>query len=68
MWVTTRFQYSGQTIVGQVTAQCIQGDLISIDNLVKIEDGSVLSGGEFTYGSEMPTNIPSATLSIIQIQ
>ncbi len=45
------------TLSGQTIVQCAQGDLISIKGLES-----------FTYGIYVQTNIPSATLSIIQIQ
>ena len=55
------FTYSGydiHTTSGQTAVQCLQGDQISVVN----------TGGPFTYGNSWPTNVPSATLSIIQIQ
>lgn len=47
-----------RTVSGQTTVQCLQGDLISAVN----------TGGAFSFGFGQPTNVPSATLSIIQIQ
>ena len=67
------------TLTGQTTVQCSQGDLISIDNLSSL--GGFISSYPISYGYNLygvnqdqtdviyqPTNIPSATLSIIQIQ
>ena len=63
------------TFSGQTTVQCTQGDLISIDNVSF--DGyynTTQFSGVFSYGVinppyyNQPTNVPSATLSIIQIQ
>ena len=48
-----------QPIICQTTVHCFQGDQISIVNYF---------GNQFSYGQYVPTNIPSATLSIIQIQ
>ena len=48
-----------QPITGQTTARFFQGDQISIVNYF---------GSQFSYGNIIPTNVPSATLSIIQIQ
>jgi hypothetical protein len=47
------------SVSGQTTVQCIQNDLISIKNA---------TGTYFNLGESVPTNFPSATLSIIQIQ
>ena len=56
------FQFSGtQTgaLSGQIIEQCTAGDSISIKNV---------STGAFSIGSFVPTNAPSATISILQIQ
>jgi len=46
------------TLSGQTLVNCSAGDVISLNNV---------SGFSFTYGNSMPTNVPSATLSILQI-
>jgi hypothetical protein len=60
------------TFSGQTTAQCFQGDLISIDDVSRSDGYDPIAAayydGSISYGSDTPTNIPSATLSIIQIQ
>jgi hypothetical protein len=48
---------SRETLSGQTTVYCTQDDLISVQ-----------SAGAFSFGFNDPTNIPSATFSIIQIQ
>ena len=56
------FQFSGtQTgaLSGQIIEQCTAGDSISIKNV---------STEAFSIGSLVPTNAPSATISILQIQ
>ena len=67
--------YVSLTLSGQTIVQCTQGDLVSIDNVSF--DGYIpitQFSGVFSYGVinppyyNQPTNVPSATLSIIQIQ
>ena len=49
---------STTTLSGQTLVNCSVGDAISLNNV---------SGFSFTYGNNMPTNVPSATLTILQI-
>jgi hypothetical protein len=49
---------STTTLSGQVIANCFAGDVVSLKNL---------GGYTFSYGNGLPTNAPSATLSILQI-
>lgn len=43
---------------GQVLVNCLAGDVITVKNV---------TGFSFTYGNNLPTNAPSATISILQI-
>ena len=56
------FQFGGTqtgSLSGQIIEHCTAGDSISIKNV---------SAGAFSIGSFVPTNAPSATISILQIQ
>ena len=56
------FQFGGTqtgSLSGQIIEHCTAGDSISIKNV---------STGAFSIGSFVPTNAPSATISILQIQ
>jgi hypothetical protein len=47
------------TFSGQMTAHCNQGDTLQLENAL---------GSPFSYGSSTPTNAPSASFTVLQIQ